>query len=94
MVQCEKYQNIQEAKTCFDDEDIQIFKRSITHMRSSINRLECDFTKQNSFQNGLSLDEVVKLHNYLGTLFTCTCDLLERVSAAEFELSSYLNNYL
>lgn len=94
MIQCEKWQDRQDAKTCFDDDDIKIFKHAITHMRSSINRLEQDFTKQNSFQDGLSLSEVVKLHNYLGMLFTCTCDLLERVSAAEFELSNYLNKYL
>lgn len=94
MIQCEKWQKPNEAKYAFMAEEANVIKNSISHMRSCINRLEQDFTKQESFNNPVSFDELVKLHNLLGLLFTNNCQLLEIVSLAENELSNYLNKYL
>lgn len=94
MITCEKWQEPQNAKYAFMADEAKVIKTSISYMRSCINRLEQDFTKQDFFNNPLSLDELVKLHNQLGLFFTNTCVLLELVSRSESELSNYLNKYL
>lgn len=94
MITCEKWQDPHNARFKFMDEEAKVIKSSISHMRSCINRLEQDFTKQNSFNQPMSYEDLVKLHNQLGSLFTITSVLLELVSGAEFELSNYLNKYL
>lgn len=91
MIQCEKWQEPQYAKYVFNLEDVKIIKNAISCMKSSVNRLEQDFTKQDSFKNGLTFNEIVKLHNSLSIFFTVNCDLLERVSDAEHELSNFIN---
>lgn len=94
MITCEKWQEPQNAKYAFTEDEAKVIKSSISHMRSCINRLEQDFTKQESFNVPMSFDELVKLHIQLGLYFTNTCVLLELVSGAEFEMSNYLNKYL
>lgn len=94
MIECEKWQEPHTARFVFSPEDVQIIKSSISHMRSGINRLEQDFIKQNSFADGLKIDDLVRLHSLLGLYFVDTCNLLEIISASENELSNYLNKFL